>query len=324
MRKILFAAICLIFLTFSFISFQNTSSQIQKSVSEKESPKTVVTSETPIENNSELDDQYMPKRLRFDIRMADVVTYVDVKEVKLSGSDNESTDCENKGGPGGYCFYDLTAEVKEVYKGNIETKSLEFSANADSSYPKENFLGERVFFLKWTAGENKGRFLVNMENSSRLIKHNVIEKISNILDPNTPIDENDEKEPYSFKYISQNLQEADAVVYADVLNFKSDKSDGFDSESFILKAKIKEVFKGGLKAGQIFEYKDERNFEYEDETLLRPMCKEDLGEQILYLKKKEKKGKVFYEKVNYMESWIQHDILEKLRKIAKEDSIEKN
>lgn len=317
MRKGLFAVGCLIFLTLSFISFQIASSQIPKNADEKEGRQAVATSETPIEDNSELDDAYTPKWLRLDMRMVDVVAYINVTKVKYSGRSDDRTNCKTGKG-GGYCFYDLTAEVKEVFKGKIETKTFELSASADAGYPTKYFLGEKVVFLTWSEGDDNKKYLVEqLENSSRLIKHDVLEKMRNIINPNSPIDDNDESEPYALKYIRKNFQEADAVIYADVLSFEPDEfCDGFCDKPFVLKAKIKEVFKGALKAEQTFEYKDD--------LLHRAIREEDLGKQILYLRKKEEKGKVFYERVKYTEGWIQHDILEKLRKIATENSSDKN
>jgi hypothetical protein len=320
MRKILFALTISAVLFLSFIPIQNVSSQTKKSQKQK---KTKEEKKAPdfskiwenygnIPSDAEIDDSemYSYKWLRLDMRMVDVVAYINIKEVKYSGRDDDSTDCENNKG-GGYCFYDLIAEVKEVYKGKIETETIELSASADATYPSKYFLGEQIVFLTWTEGEDKKRYLViSLENSSRRIKHNILEKMRNIINPNAPINDDDELEPYSLKYIRKNFQEADAVVYADVLSFEPDKSERFGIEPFVLKAKIKEVFKGALKTGQIFEFRDD--------LLHRPIREEDLGEQILYLKKSVENGKVFYEKVEYTEGWIQHGILEKLQKVAKE------
>jgi hypothetical protein len=317
MRKTLFAVLFSVFLTLSCVSFQKDSSQIPKSVNKKEVSPKALASKTPITDDSESDDQYTRDGLRPDIRIADVVAYVDVKEAKNTGRDVEATDCENKGGPGGYCFYELTAEVKEVFKGKVETKSLEFGASADSSYEKENFLGERVVFLISTDDQDKEGSLLQMENSSRSIEHNVLEKIRAILDPNSPIDENDQREPYSRTYISQNFKGADVVIYANVLSFKSNKSKNFDDDLVTLKAGVKEVFKGSLEAGQTFEYKVVP-LHQKDVSMARRMRREDLGEQILYLRKYEENGKVIYVKIEETEGRIEHNILEKLRKIAKE------
>lgn len=317
MRKVLFVIGCLSFLSTSFILFQGASGQTLKSEGEKGSASNAVNSEKPIDENSEIDDAYTPKWLRLDMRMVDVVAYINVKEAKYSGSSDDNTDCKT-GKNGGYCFYRLLAEVKEVFKGRIETKTFEFSQSADAGYPAKNFLGEQVVFLSWYEADDKKKHLgESLENSRRRIKHDVLEKLRNILNPNAPIDDNDERETYSVKYIRKNFQEADAVVYVDVLSFKPDEScDGFCSQPFILKAKTKEVFKGEIKAEQTFEYKDD--------LLHRPTREEDLGEQILYLERKEENGKVFYEKVKYTEGWIEHDILEKLRKVTREQSTGKN
>lgn len=309
MRKILFATFCLIFLIISSISFQSVLSQKQKPAEQKESSKNFTVSETPKVENSEIDDLYTPKWLRNDMRVSDVVAYVNVKEVKYVDRSDTDTDCENNQG-GGYCAYLLTAEVKEIFKGKVETKPFVFYASADASYPKKYFLGEQiVFLLGGEEDKDKKRNLGTLENSSRSIEHNVLEKMRNILNPNSPINENDEREPYSIKYIKTSFEEADAVVYANVVSFKSD-SEGFGNGAAILKATVKEVFKGKQRAGQTFEYKDD--------LLYRPMREEDLGEQVIYLKKEEENGKTVFKKIEYTEGWIQHDILEKLRKIAKE------
>jgi len=152
-----------------------------------------------------------------------------------------------------------------------------------------------------------------MENSTRFIRHNVLEKMRNIINPNALIDEADEDDPYSLKFIAQNFQEADAVVYVDVKSFREIENAFLDK--FALKANVKEVFKGTFKAGASFEYRDD--------LLYRPMRAEDLGEQILYLKKNEENGKIYYERVDYTEGWIQYGILEKLRKIKREKSNKK-
>jgi hypothetical protein len=323
MRKILFALIFSIFLVFPFFSFQNVSSQTQKSGDKKNNSDTSEASvntdparETsdPILKDEDLEDSdhYSYKWLRNDMRVSDVVAYVDIKEVQYSDRSGDTADCENNKG-GGYCFYRLKAEVKEVYKGKIETKTLELGASADASYPKKHFLGEQIVFLLWgEEDENKQRYLSKLENSSRYIKGNVLEKMRNIADPNSPVDESDELNPYSVAYIGKNFAEADAVVYVDVKSFKSFETSDYSTDKFALKANVKEVFKGGLKSGQTFEYLDD--------LLHRPMREEDLGEQILYLEKKEENGKIYYEKLDYTEGWIRHDILEKLRRIASERS----
>jgi hypothetical protein len=327
MRRILFAIIFSTLLFSAVIPYQNVYSQTKKSKKQKKSQEKKKTPDfskiwenygnVPLDGEIDDSDQYSYKWLCLDMRMVDVVAYINVKEVKYSGRDSESTDCENNKG-GGYCFYNLIAEVKEIYKGKIENKSIELSASADATYSPKYFLGEQVVFLDWSEGEDKKKYLVtNLENSSREIKHNVLEKLRNILNPNSLIDDTDEKNPYSLKYISKNFQEADVVIYTDVLSLEPDKyCEGFCSEPFILKAKIKEVFKGKLNIEQTFEYRDD--------LLHRPMREEDLGEQILYLKKKVENGKIYYEKVEYTEGWIQHNILEKLRKIAKEKSNNNN
>lgn len=294
MRKILFAVTSLMFL--AFVIFQNISSQ-----------------SAIVLSNSKTDDEsnhFSLKILSNDLRTSDVVAYVNVKEVKYAGRSDYETDCENNT-QGGYCAYLLIAEVKEVFKGKIETKPFEFYESADATYPKRFFLGEKVVFL--TLGEenkNKKRNLSTIENSTRPIENNVLEKMRNIVNPQTVIDENDEREPYSFISVKKEFEEADAVIFADVKSFRSDKDAESGSYPFILEAEIKEIFKGNLKTGQKFEYKEDLSY--------RPIRNEDLGEQVIFLERVETEGKVFYERINYPISDIRHNIVEKLQKISKE------
>ncbi len=278
MRKILFAAV----LFFLILPFQKVSSQT--------------------ENN--FDEEIM--WLRSDLKVADVVVFVDVKIVKFADS-TAAADCENNTG-NGYCSYLLMVEVKEIFKGKIESRTLEFYIGAEATYPKRNFLGERIYFLVWSEEEkDKSKRLFSIENSTRPI--DALKTMRKITNPLSPIDENNESEPYSLKAIEKEFETADAVIYANVTSFKPDKDNELGSFPFVLEAKIKEVFKGDLKAGQKFEYRDD--------LLYRPIRKEDLGEQILYLEKKEEDGKVFYKRISYTIGDIEHDILEKLRKIPK-------
>src|SRR5688572_10332696 len=115
MRKILFAVTFSMFL--SFVIFQNISSQ-----------------SAIVLSNSKTDDEssyFSLKMLSSDLRVSNVVAYVNVKEVKYADRSDEDTDCENNT-KGGYCAYLLIAEVKEVFKGKIESKPFEFYGSADA------------------------------------------------------------------------------------------------------------------------------------------------------------------------------------------------
>jgi hypothetical protein len=253
--------------------------------------------------------------LRGDLRIADVSAYINVKEVKFASRSDENTDCENNT-RGGYCSYLLIAEIKETFKGRIESsKMLEFYTGTEAAYPKKNLLGERVVFLIWSEDEkDKTKNLETIENSTRGI--DVLEMMRKITNPQSPINEDNEAEPYSMKALKKEFTEADAIIYADVKSFEPDKTEEFASYPFILDAEIKEVFKGNLKTGQ--------NLEYKEDLLYRPIRKEDLGEQIIFLERIEENGKISYKRFRYSIGDIRHSVLEKLRKIAGESSNRNN
>ena len=116
---------------------------------------------------------YQTNFLKSDYKQVDAVIYVDIKERKLMDSLGNS-DCENDKGTG-YCLYLLTAEIKEVFKGNIKTKTLEFYISPDAGYPKKNLMGEKLVFLNWNSNyKNKKKSLGTLENSTRSIEHDVL------------------------------------------------------------------------------------------------------------------------------------------------------
>lgn len=284
MRKILFAAVFSVILF--FIPFQTVSSQTE-------------------------DEE--TTGLRGDLRIADVAAYVAVKEIKFADRSDDKTDCENNT-RGGYCSYLLRAEIKELFKGKIESKTLEFYIGTEATYPKKGLLGERIVFLVWNEDEkDKPKHLSAIENSTR--PADVLAAMRKVVNPQTPIDDANESEPYSLAALKREFESADAVIYADVTGFKKDTDDELGSHPFVLNAEIKEVFKGDLKTGQKFEYKED--------LLYRPVRTEDLGEQIVFLEKNEENGRFFYKRFRYSISDIRHNILEKLRQIAREKSNEK-
>ncbi|HEX8250430.1 MAG TPA: hypothetical protein VF599_19805 [Pyrinomonadaceae bacterium] len=291
MPRILSAFIFSFFLLFSAVSFQNVSSQT-------ENP-------SPNDNTEESSGFHSAEMLRKDLKLADVAAYVDIKERELVDFIGEGN-CESDKGTG-YCLYRLKAELKEVFKGKISGKTIEFYVSPDAGYPKKYLMGEKIVFLIWNENEeDKTQKLGTIENSTR--SATALEKMRKIFDPQLLIDETDESEPYSLKSIKKEYEAADAVVYADVTSFKRGaENSGF--EPLVLTAKVKEVFKGNLKAGKKIEYKDD--------LLYRPYREDDLGEQILYLEKNVENGKIVYSRVKYALGDIQYNILEKLRKISR-------
>lgn len=289
MRKILFAAVSSTLLFWSAVPFQSISSQTENKSQDI--------------NTEESSGLHSADMLRSDLRVADFVAYVDVKERKLVDSIG-SGDCENDKG-NGYCLYLLKAELKEIFKGKTSEKTIEFYESPDMAYPKKYLMGEQIIFLVWSEKEgDKTRSLGTIENSTRRL--GALEKLRKIIDPQSPIDENDESEPYSFISIKKEFKEADAIIYANVTNFQK-LSEGFTSMKCLLKAKSIEVFKGDIKNGQ--------EFEFTEDLLYRPIRNEDLGKQIIFLQKQEDEGKIFYERTSYPITDVEYNMLEKLRKI---------
>jgi hypothetical protein len=249
-------------------------------------------------------EPYPARSLSLDRKVADVVAYVDVREVKLIDSIGRDADCERNTGSG-YCSYLLSGEVKEVFKGRLAAKTLNFHIGTEAGYPTKLLLGEQVVFLI------RGKRAVSLEvieNSTRRIEYQVLEKLRKIIDPKAAINEGDEKEPYSAASLTRAYGEADAVVYANVTGFRAGRGDG-SFEPFRMKATIREVFKGRLRAGQPLEYRLD--------LLHRPVGDRELGEQVIFLELRKEAGAAYYEAVLQPEGEIRHGILEKLRKIRK-------
>lgn len=249
--------------------------------------------------------------LRHDLKSSEIVAYVDVKNVKLAGKSNE-INCESTT-KFGYCSYLLTAEIKEIFKGKLETKKLEFHTVMESGNSKKRLLGGQIVFLVWNKNnERNTKSLITIENSIRDIK--ALELMRRIVNPQSKINETDENEPYARKSIEKEFESADIVIFGNVTKFNPVKDPSFDES--IMDATVKEVFKSNLKAGQ--------KITFEQSVIYRSIGDEDLGEQIIFLSKKilagevvYENGKIVYERVNYVVSDIRHDVLDKLRSIAK-------
>lgn len=281
-------------------------------------------------------DHFAMKWLRRDTRIADVVAHVKIIKRKLIDQ-TDGADCENDRG-GGYCAYLLTAEVKQVYKGNLTEATLDFVGSSDADYPKKGFMGEKVVFLSWGDPDlgQKGR-LETMENSTRWIDHGLLGKMKVVVDPKAAIDESDKNEPYSRVAIKKSFDESIAVAYIEAVSFRPD-SDSISETGSIVTAVVKEVFKGNVAVGATLEYREDFSH--------RGSRKENLGPQIVYLeaykpiggdvievdrvsgkpvrKKREVQEKgVTYVNQMYNEGFIKHNILEKLREIAGKPATEK-
>jgi len=296
MRKILFAVV---FVAAAFLPF---------APSQTVSNQTETSSSNPLDNN---DSYNSAGALRADLKAADVVLYVNVLSRELADQIGAGG-CEQNTGAG-YCLYRLKAEVREVFKGKVEKENFEFYTTTDADYKhKDWLLGEHVVFL--TRSDNypdKKMSLGTIENSTR--PGNAADAMRKIVDPASTIDEADEDEPYSLKSVRTDFADAAAVVYADVVSFKPDPEDKF-SEKFVLKAKVIEVFKGRLKAGQEIEFRSD--------LLYRAVNDEDLGKQVIYLESNVD-GKIKYDRITNSIGDVRHNILEKLRAVAREKSDEK-
>lgn len=122
---------------------------------------------------------YQTDVLKSDLKQVNAVVYVNVIGIKLVDSMG-SGNCEtNKGS--GYCLYELTAQVKEVFKGKIVGKTMKFYTSPDADYPKERLMGEQVAFLnKNELKLTKTKEFFTMENSTRKIEFDIVAKLRKI------------------------------------------------------------------------------------------------------------------------------------------------
>ena len=126
------------------------------------------------------DDFYSSKFLKSDFKQVSVVVHVNVKSRELVDHIGEGN-CEDGKGTG-YCLYRLQAEVKEIFKGKIETENFEFYTVVEPSLRiNATLLGEKVVFLNWSDNyPDKKMSLGTMENSTRSIEKDVIKKLRKI------------------------------------------------------------------------------------------------------------------------------------------------
>ncbi len=131
------------------------------------------------------DEYYAVEWLKSDYKDANVVAYIDSKEVLSVGRSDEFTDCVNfspNTGPG-YCSFTMRAEIKELYKGKLRSRTIEYSEYGEGGYirNREQFLGKQVVFLEKYKSEKDGSiFYQVIENSTRDVDHEVLAKMRKI------------------------------------------------------------------------------------------------------------------------------------------------
>lgn len=138
----------------------------------------------PAEKNKivEQDDSdfYSRAFLAADLKQSDVVAHVNILSYELADQIGQGGCEENRGV--GYCLYLMKAQVREIFKGRIRQKTFEFYKVTEADYAhKEKMLGRHVVFLGWSDNyPNKKRALGTLENSTRDIKHDVLQKLRKI------------------------------------------------------------------------------------------------------------------------------------------------
>ncbi len=122
---------------------------------------------------------YQANVLKSDLKQVNAVVYVNVTALKLVDSMG-SGNCETNTGSG-YCLYELTAQVKEVFKGKVVGKTMKFYTSPDADYPKKNLMGEKVVFLnKSKISVSKTKEFVTLENSTRSLEFGIVTKLRKI------------------------------------------------------------------------------------------------------------------------------------------------
>jgi hypothetical protein len=122
---------------------------------------------------------YQPEMLRDDYQQVKAVVYVNVTGRKLIDFTG-SGDCESDKGSG-YCLYQLTARVKEVFKGKVTGKTLKFYTSPEAGSAKKKLMGEKVAFLnKGKVSGSRTKEFVTLENSSRENKFGIVGELRKI------------------------------------------------------------------------------------------------------------------------------------------------
>jgi hypothetical protein len=115
---------------------------------------------------------------------------------------------------------------------------------------------------------------------------------------------------FSFKSLKKAYNEADVVVYAEVLTMNASNMDpGY--RPYMFTARVKEAFKGDFRLDDTIEYV--YTIEVFDNE---PDYSTFLGERVLWLHRWKDKGTVRYGLIEFVPEEVKYNILEKLRKIS--------
>ncbi|NOT48080.1 MAG: hypothetical protein HOP17_10085 [Acidobacteria bacterium] len=131
------------------------------------------------------EEYYAVGWLKSDYKEADIVAYIDSKEVVSTDRSDEQTDCVNfsRNTGYGYCSFTMRAEIKELYKGKLRSRAIEYSEYGEGRNIKsrDQFLGEQVVFLERHKSAQDGSSIYQViENSTRDINYKVLEKMRKI------------------------------------------------------------------------------------------------------------------------------------------------
>lgn len=298
--KILLVIFLGLFLTASCQTFSSRAENISVGESNLHLPNEA--EKTPV---IEFDDSqtYAFIKLKGDYKQVDAVLHVNVLSRELVDD------------VGGYVLYRLKSEVKEIFKGQVKQGNFEFYMDMETAYAEQHsLLGEQVVFLNFQNSDNysdKRTSFWTLENSTRFIKLDVIEKIRKIRaqQVSKTINDTDQAPLYSLKSLKGMYEDLDEIVYADILSIEHPENYGTQSLHRV-RAKVREVLKGDFEVGQIVEYTD----------LYEPAGAKDLlKDQVIFLIKiPTKDGKPHYDRLEYSDGAVSgKNILEKMRKIAR-------
>ena len=134
---------------------------------------------------SDNSDYYRRDFLLSDFHQADVVAYVDSREIISVVPSDDRTDCTNLGSYTGlgYCGFIIQAKIRELYKGKISSETIEYFEYGEAALikSKARFLGPQVVFLQEFEDEKSKKVSYQaIENSTRRIEYDVISKMRKI------------------------------------------------------------------------------------------------------------------------------------------------
>jgi hypothetical protein len=129
--------------------------------------------------NTDNSNFYSMEVLREVFREAHIVAYIDSKEVISIGRSDVYTNCSTfPQKEGGYCSFTMRAEIKELFKGKVQSSTLLYSEYGEAPLirSKDQYLGQQVVFLE-RFRERGETFYQVIENSSRDIEHDILAKL---------------------------------------------------------------------------------------------------------------------------------------------------